>query len=276
MLRRLCLATSIAAILLAADSQPLQNALTVEEKAAGWTSLFDGRSLDHWIDPSKLSPPGDAWTIADGCVRTNAHPRITEDLVSKQSYGDFEFDWEWRISEGGNSGVKYRNQAFLILTAATRPAAGKFEQEVDHALEARQTDRSILGDGKGQIYPVGLEYQMIDNSRHPDAKRGPLYQSAALYSILPATQDATVAVGKFNHSRLIVRGNHVEHWLNGQRIIEADLTSELLTAKLSHRWGGDQSATFRLMRDQLKKKTPITLQNHGDLAWFRNMKIRQL
>lgn len=242
-------------------------------QSKGWISLFDGKTLDHWNDPGKLNPPGDAWSVEDGAIRTRKHPSITEDLVSTEAYGDFELQWEWKISEGGNAGVKYRVQALPILT----PVKGqKFEPQVDAALKAKSFDRSALdADKKAQIYVVGFEYQMIDNGRHPDAKRGPLYQSGALYSIAPPSNDATKPVGQWNQSRLIVQGTHFEHWLNGEKVVDVQATPELLKKALLKRWG-EGSETLRLLTDQPKTQCPITLQNHGDEAWFRAIKIRPI
>jgi hypothetical protein len=109
---------------------------------------------------------------------------------------------------------------------------------------------------------------------HPDAKRGPLYQTAALYSILPPTKDATKPAGEFNHSRLVVRGNHFEHWLNGDKVIDVTVSTEMLKAALAHRWGAD-SMIVKLMSEQPRKQCSFSLQNHGDEAWFRNIKIRR-
>jgi hypothetical protein len=243
-----------------------------QEKEPDWTSLFDGKTMDHWRDPRKMTPPGDAWTIQDGCLKATPKPRITEDLVSSETYSDFELEWDWKIARGGNSGLKYRIQAFPILVAA---AGGKFENNVQHALEHQSFERSLIpAGGKAQIYPVGFEYQMIDNSLHPDAKRGPVYQTAALYSILPPSKAASKPAGEFNHSRLVVRGNHFEHWLNGEKVLDVTVDSEMLKKALGHRWGED-SLVVKLMSEQPKKDCPITLQNHGDEAWFRDIKIRK-
>ena len=199
-------------------------ALTAEETAAGWKLLFDGVNMDAWQDPAHLQPPGDAWSIEDGCLAAKPHPLITEDLVSKETYQDFELVFDWKISKGGNSGVKYRIQEFpILLNAEHVPRGTKFEDLVDAAIKDHVTSRSVIKPGeRAQIYVVGFEYQLIDNGRHPDALRGPLYQSGSVYSIFPPSRDVTRPVGQFNHSRLVLKGNHVEHWLNGEKVVDAE------------------------------------------------------
>jgi hypothetical protein len=253
------------------------NVLTAAEKADGWVLLFDGKTMQHWNDPRKLNPPGDAWTIEDSCLKPVSKPRISEDLVSSESYNDFELQWDWRISTGGNSGVKYRIQAFPILVeSAAHPNPAKFEDKVAFALQHRVFDRLLIGpDDKAAIYPLGFEYQMIDNTAHPDAKRGPLYQTGALYSIHGPAMDATGPVGGFNRSKLVVLGSHFEHWLNGQKVLDITVTPELLKHALGKRWGEDSQA-IQLFSQQPERDSPITLQNHGDAAWFRDIKIRIL
>jgi len=256
----------------AAFAQQDHNKLTPEEKKQGWILLFDGATMRHWQDPRSLKPPGDAWTIADGCLKTNSKPRIDEDLLSSDTYGDFELAWDWKIAQGGNSGVKYRIQKMPVLVA---PGATRFEEQVQYALIHKSFERSLIpAEGKAQIYVVGFEYQMIDDERHPDAKRGPLYQTGALYSILAPAHKASKPAGQFNHSRLVVRGNHFEHWLNGENVIDVTETPEMLKHALAHRWGAD-SEVVKLLAEEPRKDCVITLQNHGDEAWFRDIKIRK-
>ena len=251
--------------------------LTAEEAAAGWKLLFDGTSMDAWLDPAQLHPPGDAWSIEDGCLAAKPRPLITEDLVSKETFQDFELVFDWKIAKGGNSGVKYRIQEMpILLNAEHVPRGAKFEDLVDAAIKNHVTSRSVIKPGeRAQIYVVGFEYQLIDNGGHPDALRGPLYQSGSVYSIFPPSRDVTRPVGQFNHSRLVLKGNHVEHWLNGEEVVDANLDSSQVRETLAKRWGKD-SPVCDLLVNQPKKLCPISLQNHGDAVWFQAIKIRKL
>src|SRR3982750_1185650 len=120
-LRTLVLSGAIC-ISLSAVSGAEPNNLTPEEKAAGWQLLFDGKSMRNWEDPSRKTPPGDAWTIEDGSLKATSHPRITEDLISAAKYKDFELMWDWKIAPGSNSGLKYLIQALPVLTTGLAKA----------------------------------------------------------------------------------------------------------------------------------------------------------
>ena len=272
--RSLAIAVGLASFILVSAALAAQSS----RESKGWVPLFNGKTMDHWNDPRKMTPPGDSWTVQDGALKTISHPRITEDLVSTQAYGNFELAWEWKIAEGGNSGVKYRVQSFPILTASSRDRnPAKFEDQVDNALRQKSVDRSIIGPSdKAQIYVIGFEYQMIDNARHADAKHGSLYQTGALYGIVPPSKNAaTNSAGQWNRSRLVVDGNHFQHWLNGKKVVDVDAAPALLENALLKRWSPG-SETLRQLTAQPKKQCPITLQNHGDVAWFRNIKIHEL
>jgi hypothetical protein len=244
-------------------------------QSGGWQSLFDGKTLAGWIDPATRKPPGDAWSVEDGCIKTKRRPHITEDLVSAERYGDFELEWEWRISAGGNSGVKYRIQDFVALGKLNNQSgARKFEDQIDYVLLHGLNDRKYLAEG-GQHYVVGFEYQLIDNARHPDAKRTPKATAAALYDLIAPARDVTRPVGEFNQARLVVQSNHVEHWLNGEKVIDAMLDTPEIREGIAHRWGA-QSPVYKLLAGLARRECPISLQNHDDEAWFRNLRIRRL
>ena len=245
------------------------NELTAKEKAEGWILLFDGHSFAGWEDPAKKSPPGDSFTIAGDCLHAVSHPKIVEDLFTARSWGDFEFDFDWRISPAGNSGVKYRIQDRVWLLAGPRP---RFEDLANDSAIHRRTDRPA----KAQEYVVGFEYQITDDAANPDALRnGPLHCTAALYDIFAAARDVTRPVGEFNHARLVVRGKHVEHWLNGEKVVDASLDAPEVAAAMAKRWG-EGAPIYKLLVEQPRRQCQISLQNHGDEAWFKNLKIRVL
>jgi len=234
---------------------------------SGWVSLFDGKTMAGWEDPRQKTPPGDAWGIEDGCLKANRRPRITEDLFTKETFRDFELMFEWRVSPGANSGVKYRIQDKVFL----RGGAGKFEDWVNYAIGHRPETRP----DHGQEYVVGFEYQVLDNGRNPDARHGTDHQAGALYDIVGPEKDVTRPVGEFNESRLVVKGNHVEHWLNGVKVVETDLDSATAAERIAKRWGKGTPVGDALTK-QPKRDCAISLQNHGDDAWFKNIKIRKL
>jgi hypothetical protein len=257
-------AAALTAVASAADNQ-----LTPQEKAAGWKLMFDGKSFAGWEDPAKKSPAGDNYAVDDGCLKSLKRPKINEDLFTLETYTDFEMEFDWKISPGGNSGVKYRIQDRIMLAPGT--PGQKFEDLVNLSLKNRRTDRPE----KGQEYVVGFEYQALDNDRHPDGKRGASHRTGALYDIFAPSSEPMRPVGEFNHSRLLVKGDHIEHWLNGVKVVDASLKDPQVRAASAKRWGADSPVTM-MLADQPGKACQISLQNHGDEAWFKNLKIRRL
>ncbi len=236
---------------------------------SGWVSLFDGKTMAGWDDPRQKTPPGDAWSIDDGCLKANAGAHITEDLFSKAVYHDFELDWEWKVAHGANSGVKYRIQDNVFLIH--NPTGHGFEDQVNFSIQHRPAERP----NRGQDYVVGFEYQILDNTSNSDARVGVSHQAGALYDIMGPTKDVTRPVGEFNQSRLVVKGNHVEHWLNGVKVVDTELNSPQAAEHIAHRWGNGTPVTIDLTK-QPRRDCPISLQNHGGDTWFRNIKIRRL
>lgn len=246
------------------------NELTTKERTAGWRLLFDGKTYDHWEDPTKKSPPGDSFAIEDGCLKPVAHARIEEDLFSKDKFTDFELEFDWKISPGGNSGVKYRIQDRGFLIGKEGPGT-KFEDLANASFKHKRTDRPA----QGQEYVVGFEYQVLDNALNPDARRGTNHQAGALYDMFSPLKDITRPVGEFNHSRLVVKGEHVEHWLNGEKVVDASLDASEVAKGTGARWGTD-SPIYEMLVKHPRKACQISLQNHSSDAWFKNIKIREL
>ena len=229
-----------------------------------WHSLFDGKSFAGWEKPA-----GQPFVIEDGCIKATRRPAISEDIFTVEQYGDFELEFEWKISPRGNSGIKYRIQDRIWLFDERVP---RFEDNVVAAMAKRRTDRPT----KGQEYVIGFEYQITDNLANPDATAaGPLHRTAALYDMFAATKDATKPVGEFNRSRVVVKGDRFEHWLNGEKVLEASLKAPEIAKAAAKRWG-EGTPVYDLLVKQPRKQSPISLQNHGDEAWFRNLRIRRL
>lgn len=263
---KLILALSSVLTLMAADNQ-----LTPEEQSGHWKLLFDGKSMNGWTDSVHKPMKGDAWAIEDGSLKARAKPTLTEDLFSKDKYTDFELVFDWKISPAGNSGVKYRIQDHLYM-AGDRAKGRKFELIVDDFSKNPLKERPT---GKGQDYVVGFEYQVIDNATNADALSSQTHSAGALYDVAAPSKDATRPVGEWNHSRLVLKGSHVEHWLNGEKVVDASVASDVVKPLLSKRWG-QTPHVLQLLSEQPHKACPISLQNHGDEAWFRNIKIRKL
>ena len=187
------LAATISLAAAVAAQQP--NQLSPAEQKAGWTLLFNGTSLDGWHGYKRPDASGTRWLAKDGLLCLDpgdkTDTRGARDIVTTKSYGQFELSWDWRVSEGGNSGLKY------------------------FVLEDRDS-------------AIGHEYQLIDDERHPDAKIGPHRQTAALYDVMPAANRPSKPAGEWNTSRVVVHGNDVEHWLNGAKVLSYTLDSPAL------------------------------------------------
>jgi hypothetical protein len=235
--------------------------------AAGgkWRSLFDGKTFEGWETPA-----GKPFVIEDGCIKAVPRPAIDEDLFSTDRFGDFELEFDWKISPRGNSGVKYRIQDRVWLYDERVP---HFEDNVVAAMKKRRADKPTV---KGQEYVIGFEYQITDNAANPDAlKNGALHQTAALYDMFAATRHTAKPVGEFNRSRIVVRGDRFEHWLNGKKVLDGSLKAPEIATASAKRWG-EGSPVYDLLVKQPRKQCQISLQNHGDEAWFRNIRIRSL
>lgn len=157
-------------------------------------------------------------------------PKTSGDLITREQFGSFELSFDWKISPKGNSGVMYR------VTEAG--------------------DRS---------YYSGPEYQVLDNGRGEP----PLQRAGALYDLYAPAVDATKPVGEFNQARLVVKGDHVEHWLNGQKVAAYDLGSPEFKAKVA-------ASKFKAWPFATSPTGHIAFQNHGDDVWYKNVKVRVL
>ena len=212
------------------------NVLTPAEKSAGWTLLFDGRTLDGWRGYKKPDASGLRWKVADGMLTLPAETAAgtrAGDVVSKDTFEQFELAFDWRIAPAGNSGVKY----FIL---------------------------------EDQNSAIGHEYQLIDDAHHADAKIGPHRQTAAFYDVLPAADRPVKPAGEWNTTRIVVRGQSVEHWLNGKKVLQYELNSPAVNAAI------EKSKFKGIERFGKRQNGHILLQDHGNQVWFRNIKIRRL
>jgi hypothetical protein len=219
------------------------NQLTDEEKKEGWILLFDGKDLNGWRgyrkpgqDAAAGTAPNGRWSVQNGAIclppGSGQDTHGARDIVTDKTFKAFDLKWQWKIASGGNSGLKY------FVTEKNQSA-------------------------------IGHEYQMIDDDRHPDAKIGPHRSTAAFYDVLPpdAAKKHVKPIGEWNDSRVVVNGNHVEHWLNGAKVLEYTLESPELKAQIA-------KSKFSAIDDFDKAlDAHILLQDHGNEVCFRNIRI---
>lgn len=204
---------------------------------AGWRPLFDGSTLAGWksVKTGGEIPQG-IWTASDG-VLTVKRGGKAGDIITTQRFSEFELEFEFKMTRGANSGVKYFVQT----------------------------------DAKGGA--LGLEFQILDDEVHPDGKKGVDGNRTvgAVYDLYPPAKDKKVEpVGQWNHGRVIARGKHVEHWLNGSKVVEFERGSEDFKQHIDAS-KYKKSAGFGLWNDG-----HIMLQDHGDEVSYRNIRLRPL
>jgi hypothetical protein len=230
-------------------SKETVNTLTEAEKAAGWVLLFDGKTFNGWRGLGQEGIPEGHWVITDGSIKKvpskevprqkDGQPLVGGDIMTIQTFENFELYLEWKISPAGNSGIKYNVSEEMSTSFPPKFAA------------------------------LGFEYQILDDERHPDAKKGANRTAAALYDLIAPQGKKLKPVGEFNSARIIFRGNHGEHWLNGIKVLEYELETPRMEGLLA-------ASKYSSIPDFAKKrKGHIVLQDHTDAVWFRNIKIRE-
>lgn len=243
--------------------------------ASRWVSLFDGKSFAGWEDPGVRTPPGDSWAIDDGALMSRAKPRIREDLFTTATFGKYELEWDWRIEPGGNSGVKYsvqHSEFFDYSKVSTQEIQTQMIEQMEKKVSVRT---QLAPNGTAKEYVVGFEYQMIDDARHADAKVDAKHSCGSLYGMVAPSRAVARPAGEWNRSRIVFRGDSVEHWMNGVKIVATSLNEPTALQGLAERWGV-QHPVYRMLAERPKKRTPIVLQNHGNRAWFKNLRVREL
>jgi hypothetical protein len=220
-----------AALICTRAAESSANQLTPQEEAKGWKLLFDGTNANGWRGFGQDAFPKRGWKIDGGwfhCLGTDGG-----DIITEAGYDRFELEWDWKISSAGNSGVKY----------------------------------FVLDKGESAI---GHEYQMLDDDLNPDAKLADGKRvTASFYDVLaPQVKPVTKPLGEVNHSRILIKGNHVEHWLNGVKVLEYECGSDALKDAVA-------KSKFKNVKGfESVTKGHILLQDHHSEVWFRNIKIR--
>jgi hypothetical protein len=210
------------------------NTLTSAEQKEGWELLFDGKTTDKWKTFNGGEVTG--WKILDGELHNSGvGSDHGGDIVTKKDYENFELYLEWKVAKESNSGI------FIHVQEGITDA----------------------------IYESGPEYQLIDDNGWPEKLEA--YQYSGANYAMNAPEDAEVkSLDKWNETRIIVNNPHVEHWLNGKKVVEYDLWSETwLADKAAGKWADSPHYGE-------SKSGKIGLQDHGGLTMFRNMKIREL
>jgi len=224
-------------------SNAAQNTLTAAEQRAGWQLLFDGKTLNGWRNYNKQTLGSD-WKVQDGTIvldvkKDAAGKRIPGnggDITAGGEFGDFELSLDWKIDSCGNSGVIYR------------------------AVESSKYHSP---------WQTGPEMQILDNACHPDAKINK-HRAGDFYEVVASSKETARPAREWNTIRIVAKGNKIEHWQNGVKIIDLEMgTDEWKTLLQSTKWKDHPDFS-------LSPKGLIVLQDHGDKVWFRNIKIRKI
>jgi hypothetical protein len=228
------------------------NVLTSEEKKDGWRLLWDGKTTKGWRSPRGNDFPGKSWSVHDGELSVvssgNAEAAAGGDIITRERYANFDLSVDFKLTPGCNSGIK------IFVQPNLDPIRG-----------------SNVGATGGSA--LGLEYQVLDDERHPDAKLGRDgdRKLGALYDLMPCDSAKPVnPIGDWNRARIVSRGNHVEHWLNGRKILEYDRGSDAFRNVVA------QSKFKSIPGFGEWKDGHILLQEHGSEVSYRNIKIHVL
>jgi cytochrome c len=216
------------------------NQLTAAQREAGWRLLFDGETLDGWRG-YLAEGVGAAWRVEDGAITLGGQVADWQtldggDIMTDETFEDYEFHLEWKISEGGNSGIIYN---------------------------------VVEDSGYEYVWHTGPEYQILDNDRHSDGAI-PSHRAGELYDMKALSYDPTNPVGEWNTTRIVQRDGHVEHWMNGHKLLEAQIGSGEWDAMVA-------DSKFASMPAFGKSTSGhIALQDHGNRVWFRDVRLRFL
>ena len=224
-----------------AENMDTQESVAMQEEEHEWQELFNGEDLQGWKAYNKDSISSQ-WKVEDGVIAfaPSAEEReSSENLITEDEFENFEMSFEWKISEGGNSGVMW----------------------------AVQEDEKYA-----EPYLTGPEIQVLDNQKHPDAKNGPNRTAGALYDMVPPSEDATKPAGEWNKETIYINHEENKGWveLNGTRVTEfpvhGEEWEEMVKKSKFSEWEGFGA----------NRSGHIALQDHDDKVWYRNIKIKEL
>jgi len=249
----------------------VQNVLSAKDKSEGWKLLFDGKTTSGWRGFRKSDFPTECWAVTEGILKRVKQMDTSReecgDIVTAQQYDNFEFQLEWKIELGGNSGIKY-------LVLEDRPANWEQAYLDYHLLDLKKSGKTEpperLKPERWKYMSMSFELQLIDDAQNADARSSADRITGALYDLMAPTQKSVVSLTDFNTARVVVRGKHVEHWINGAKVVQferesPELKKLIAASKFKHL---DKFGTF--------SKGHIALQDHNSEVWFRNIKIRAL
>lgn len=247
------------------------NRLSSAETAAGWTLLFDGKSTAGWRGFRKAGFPHECWSVEAGVFKrikqSGTRGEECGDVVTVEQFDNFEFQLEWKIEPGGNSGVKY-------LVREDRPSSWEQAYLDYHTENLKKSGRTEppekLTPDRWKYSAMGFELQLIDDQKNSDARSSSDRITGALYDLFPPSQPSEISLAGFNTARIVVRGGSVEHWINRVKVLKFDRRGPLLqeriaASKFKHLEGFGSSA-----------KGHIVLQDHNSEVSFRNIRVRRL
>jgi hypothetical protein len=246
-----------------------------------WRSLFDGSTWANW-SLSKLKE-STWWKIEDGWIHSipEGTSREGRRLVTLESFRDFDLQFEWKVAQSGNSGVKYRIQRVWSGTSSSDVSATSVPP-VKPTLDGLMTATAL-----------GFEYQLADDENEPAAISTPLALTAALYGLLAPRGTSPAKAGVVHSSRIIVKGSHFEHWLDKRKLLEGDLRSAKVMTALRHKRDAGlaqsqntqprqryEGVLLQVTAESLLRydvpESPIDFQHHRSWIAFRNIRIRRL